>query len=742
MRGSTRAVSAAIAAVLAASLIAAAPSSHPGQGKGPKEGKGPWAGQPGDPGDGDDDGERSLEPVDYLALAVTLSQPDHPETVLEEVMVPVHDGESLSVRITRPDPAVYGDGPWPVIMEASPYHGTIADYEGRRIFPDPRDEDGQQVGLTGYFAPRGYAVVMVALRGTDRSTGCLDHLGQNDAKDLRDVVEWAADQAWSTGEVGMTGHSYVGSTPSVAAAMNPRGLVTIAPSAGLASMYDHQFHQGVPWFLQYVGPIFAYEQLALERDLPGGSNYEEHGPNPQSGCGLGQSAGLAGHGQLTGEYQDWHAQRDWREGAAKADLPIFMIHGVNDNAARIPAAEWFFGDRTPRADDKVWIGQWDHGSAGATTCSVGHVNCRFDQWKYALHAWFDKHLKGMDVDTGPTVESFLNGELVATADRWDPTPGELTLYPDATDGSLSFDEPAEAASDSFSSLAGSGSLEFATEPLDDDLVLRGLPELDLVASVTGQVVHLVTTLWVEEADGTRRAANYCATNTHLRHDVRTPSPVVPGEPMDLSLRCFTQTHHVRAGERLILEVGTTSAHHVPTFAHDLQVTVHTGPRTSAYTLPLVADAVLYEDVPLREEAGDGDGDDGTTPAEPGQAQAPVTGTVTLLAPGVGFVGVEPVTEAVIEFDVHEGYDNARLDAFATPTAPADIDLFLERQLPSGAWTSVASGESGSLDSETLFTERPAVGAYRLRVHNWVGTANQVDVRVRFVNSVGDVGSAE
>jgi uncharacterized protein len=162
----------------------------------------------------------------------------------------------------------------------------------------------------------------------------------------------------------MTGHSYVGSTPSVAAAMNPEGLVTIAPSAGLASMYDHQFQQGVPWFLQYVGPIFAYEQLALERDLPGGANFEENGPNPQFGCGLANSAATAGHGQVTGEYQNWHAERDWRAGAAAADIPIFMIHGVNDNAARIPAAEWFFGDRTPREDDKVWVGQWDHGSAG------------------------------------------------------------------------------------------------------------------------------------------------------------------------------------------------------------------------------------------------------------------------------------------------------------------------------------------------------------------------------------------
>jgi hypothetical protein len=119
-----------LAAVLAASLIAAAPSGHPGQGKGgPPEGEGPWAGQP-DDGSGDE-GSPSLEPVDHIAQAGTLSQPDFPETVLEEVMVPVHDGEALSVRITRPDPTVHGEGPWPVIMEASPYHGTIADYEGR-----------------------------------------------------------------------------------------------------------------------------------------------------------------------------------------------------------------------------------------------------------------------------------------------------------------------------------------------------------------------------------------------------------------------------------------------------------------------------------------------------------------------------------------------------------------------------------------------------------------------------------
>ena len=56
-------------------------------------------------------------------------------------------------------------------------------------------------------------------------------------------------QPWSNGRVGMTGHSYVGSTPARrgAAPEAPEGLVTIVPSAGLASMYDHQFNKGVPW---------------------------------------------------------------------------------------------------------------------------------------------------------------------------------------------------------------------------------------------------------------------------------------------------------------------------------------------------------------------------------------------------------------------------------------------------------------------------------------------------------------
>lgn len=532
-------------------------------------------------------------PTDYTKVS-GLSKPVYDKTILESYEVPMWDGINLYVEVTRPDPKKYGKKRFPVVMEASPYHGTIADRDGTRIFPDPRD-GATPIGLTGYFAPRGYAVAIVDLRGTGRSEGCLDHLGPNDAKDLKTVVEWAADQKWSTGKVGMTGHSYVGSTPSIAAAQNPRGLATIAPSAGLASMYDHQFQFGVPYYLQWAGPIFAYEQLAIERHLPGEDNF---GNDPQyAGCGAPNSAATAGPGQATGQYEAWHGARDHREGATEADIPIFMIHGVNDNAARIPAAEWFFGERFDRKKDKVWLGQWDHGSGGNTTCSTAHPNCRFDQWQFALHAWFDKHLQGRNVDTGPSVEVFLNDGKVWTDNAWERPERTLTLHANASDLSLGNKAPEETNSVSFTSAAGRGSVEFSTKRLKQDLVIVGLPRLELDLSVSAsQAPHIVTKLIRESRSGNRTEINYCAIQPSLRHGVATFSPVIPAQVMDLEPQCFTAAHLVRKGEKLILSVGTNSRHHIPATTTDALITVHTGPDGTKYKLPVARSAKLYNDV--------------------------------------------------------------------------------------------------------------------------------------------------
>jgi predicted acyl esterase len=710
-----------IALSLAQPAYAAPPEDKPGKGHGR-----PAAEQPVEAG-----------AFDYTQVAGLTT--DRFGTVKETLDLPMPDGTDVYVEVTRPADSNGQPvgGQFPVILEASPYHGTLADREGRRILPEPRGEEGTSLGLTGYFVPKGYVVVMMDLRGTGRSDGCLDHLGAKDAEDLKATVEWAASQPWSNGRVGMTGHSYVGSTPSLAAAVAPQGLVTIVPSAGLATMYDHQFQAGVPYFLQWAGPMAAYEQIAFERDLPGGEHF---GDKPEeTGCGLPNSSLTAGEAQLSGQYTAWHGERDWRAGATAADIPVFMVHGVNDNAARVAGMEWFT-KRQGAEGDKIWLGQWDHGSGCCPTR-------RGMQWTYALHAWFDSHLAQRDVDTGPAAELFLSDGTfqggrtgdrtqILTDSQWPPSGASmLTLHP-AADGTLGTTAPALPGSLSFtgdpsgfSDPQGTGGVDFVTDPMADDTVLAGQPLMDLVASVTAPRVHLIGTLYDESPDGERRRISQFAINPELRVGVATPKPVIPGQLMEMQPPGFAMAHNLREGHRLALRFTTSDPDKVAAFAVDPRVTIATGPGGTVLQVPVVDSPVLVDDtVPFSLDA----------PAEAGPAQPEETASVT---PAAGGPERTPLTVAYHEFDVQEGFDNAALLVSAVPSMSADIDLYLQRQNADGTWSSdLTSGASGSLTEESMRLANPAPGRYRVEVHNWAGAPGTgVDLTLSYLNSAGDAG---
>ncbi len=663
------------------------------------------------------------------------------EVVREPLKLVMADGTGVYLEITRPNDGLRH----PVIFEASPYHGTLADREGTRILPEPRDENARPLGLTRYFAPRGYAVVMMDLRGTGKSEGCLDHLGKKDRSDLKAVIEWIASQGWSNGRVGMTGHSYVGSTPSLAAAAQPKGLVTIVPSAGLATMYDHQFQAGVPYFLQWAGPMFAYEEIALEADLPGGDSF---GKNVEdTGCGLPNSSLVTGEDQLSGRYAPWHAEREWRAEAAAAQIPVFMVHGVNDNAARVTGMDWFT-DRGGRAGDKLWLGQWDHGSGCCPTR-------RGIQWTYALHAWFDKHLAQRKVDTGPPAEMFLSDGTfqgartgdrtqILLTDKWPASNASfLSLYPSAADRALSQTQPALKGSASFSgdprgfrSPQGTGGVNFSTAPMTADTVFAGEPQLDLVASVTVERVHLIATLYDEsppDAAGKvdRRRISQFAINPELRNGLDTIAPVVPTVPMTMNPPAMAMAHNLRAGHKLVLRVTASDPDKVPTFAVDPQITVYTGPTGTALRVPVVSSPTLVDDtVPFE-----------ILPKKPGNAQDTIRTSATPALPGAG-VREPGVTSEFFEFDVEEGKDNTRMVVGGAPSMAADFDLYLQRQQSDGSWGPViTSGTSGDLDGEGFVLAQPPPGHYRIEVHNWAGApGTRFDLTITFLNSEGVPGA--
>jgi hypothetical protein len=272
---------------------------------------------------------------------------------------------------------------------------------------------------------------------------------------------------------------------------------------------------------------------------------------------------------------------------------------------------------------------------------------------------------------------------------------------------------------------------FRTEPLNQDLVLAGQPSLRLSASVSTPRVHLIANLFDENADGQWRRISQCALNPELRDGLAQRSTVVPGERYDMEPPCFAMAHHLRAGHRLVLRVTTSDPDKVPMFAGDPRVSVFTGPQATSVEVPVVDGARLYPDeVPLTLPEG-----------SPGPAQAPVTGSVTTAAPGAG-ARIAGVTSQFVEFDVPEGVDNARSVTTATPSMPADIDLYLQRRQSDGSWSGdLAAGESGAADGETMESTRLRAGTYRVEVHNWAGPpGNAVAVKVAFFNSAGEEGT--
>jgi predicted acyl esterase len=63
----------------------------------------------------------------------------------------------------------------------------------------------------------------------------LDSMSGTTSDAFYDVVEWAADQPWSTGKVGLLGISYYAGSQWRVAARRPKGLAAIVPWEGNSS---------------------------------------------------------------------------------------------------------------------------------------------------------------------------------------------------------------------------------------------------------------------------------------------------------------------------------------------------------------------------------------------------------------------------------------------------------------------------------------------------------------------------
>ena len=181
-----------------------------------------------------------------------LSAPTHAFVRDDDVAVPMRDGVDLRADVHRPA----DEGRYPVLVSASPYPRQIQDLGAPMGFIE--------AGASDFFVPRGYVHVIANVRGTGGSGGTFGFLDAQERRDTHDLVEWAAAQPWSDGNVGMVGISYFAMTQLEAAVERPPHLRAIFPVAVTADLYEATSHHGllssgfVTPFLAMIGVTSRY----------------------------------------------------------------------------------------------------------------------------------------------------------------------------------------------------------------------------------------------------------------------------------------------------------------------------------------------------------------------------------------------------------------------------------------------------------------------------------------------------
>ncbi len=164
--------------------------------------------------------------------------------------VPMRDGVRIYSDIFRPEhavkvPALIAWGPYGKQSPRGVYQrfidngGVKPEWMSRYATfeaPDPL-----------YWTRHGYAVINVDPRGLWNSEGDATFWSKEEALDVYDLIEWAAQQPWCNGKIGLSGVSYLAIIQWQVAALRPPHLAAINPWEGYNDSYrERAFHGGIP----------------------------------------------------------------------------------------------------------------------------------------------------------------------------------------------------------------------------------------------------------------------------------------------------------------------------------------------------------------------------------------------------------------------------------------------------------------------------------------------------------------
>lgn len=401
------------------------------------------------------------------------------DNALRDIMVPMRDGIRLATDVFFPQNA--GLGPWPAIMERTPYDKCAARVnEYTRDHPDVfgREE------LARFFTDAGFVVVFQDCRGRYGSEGRFTKY-RGEAEDGFDTIGWIAAQDWCDGQVATMGMSYSAHTQMAAACLNPPALAAmICDCGGFSNAYQGGIRYGGALELKQVTWAFRHAlrsraaaadpiaKAALEatdlRDwmqrLPWSAGQSPLTPVPDYENFL--------FDQWTNSTFDdyWKVPALYAAGwhHSMRQVPSVHISGWYDPYA-VTAVENFTGLRAHGHDTSLILGPWTHGNRSRTY--AGDVDfgedCTFeaatgqDFVQFRIDT-FRRHLLDAGSSVKPRVRYFVmgggdghrtgagrmfHGGAWHNADNWPPEqtkPFNLFL----SDGGALSEMPASAAAHS------------------------------------------------------------------------------------------------------------------------------------------------------------------------------------------------------------------------------------------------------------------------------------------------------
>ncbi len=513
--------------------------------------------------------------------------------------IAMRDGVRIAVDVYLPQGPTAPKA-FPTIVIATPYYrrfataGPVAEYSPMAF----RYRDA--------FVPRGYAMVVVDVRGTGASFGARDSFrSPNEREDFREIADWIVAQPWSDGRIGATGISYPGAASLFLAGTGHPAVKAVAPLFVINEIYADQLYPGgmlsKVWTGLYNDCIVALDHNQTEeiKKFAYFGDPAYRGPAPVDGDPEGVLLGEAMHQHRQSfNLHDAAPEYAFRGEGLLHDpaltlevcSPYHYFDQIRPECAILSCSGWFDGSgyssatvsrfNTLKRDNHfLLLGPWDHGARTNASPWRDRQVPRFSLWGEVVR-FFDEYL--MEGVTGLRDEQRIHyfsvhGEEWRAADAWPPVPrSTYHLAP----GALAATAPAPARVGyqvDFATTTGERTryerlglqdipvyyddwngreaalLTFDTAPFEAAMELTGhaVARLALTSSQTDAGVFV----YLSEVDAAGRS--HYVTEGMLRAMHRATGEAPPNYWSDWPYHPYTRAaaRLLRPGERVTLEIG-------------------------------------------------------------------------------------------------------------------------------------------------------------------------------------------